>query len=108
MSIPMHPERRVLVEGKPVLPADLAVGQVLTFYVQVTEPVAVVLPADEAPIEALPSAAPEAASELAATAELAAAPEMPATASPLPLIGLTGLLLLALGGGLGYARRAGR
>lgn len=37
--------------------------------------------------------------------ELVAAPQLPATASPLPLIGLMGGLLLALGSGLGAIRR---
>jgi len=100
MSIPMHPDRKVLVDGNQVLPKDLTVGQTLTFYVKVSEPVAMVLPADNAPLEPLP--VPE------AETEMAAAPSMPKTASQLPLIGLAGLALLALGGALRRVRKSER
>jgi hypothetical protein len=97
-NIAIDPARRVMVDGRAVRPSELAVGQVLSFYVQVTEPVAAFEPADEAPLAPMPLPAEE-----PAAAE--PAPEMPATAGPLPLIGLTGLALLALGGGIGFARR---
>lgn len=98
MNISFDPARRVMVDGRGVRPSELAVGQTLSFYVKVTEPVAAFEPGDDAPLApvAMPAAEP---------AEEEPAPPMPATASPLPLIGLTGLALLALGGGLGYARR---
>ena len=95
MPIAMHPERKVMVDGNAVLPADLAVGQTLTFFVKVTEPVAVVEPADEAPIAAMPF--PEVTD---VSQEVAPPPAMPRTASPLPALGLGGLVLLALGGGI--------
>jgi hypothetical protein len=96
MDIAIDPARKVLVKGKAVAPADISVGQELTFYVKVSEPVAAFEPADEAPLAAMPMPEPAAPEP---------APEMPATASPLPLIGVTGLALLALGGGLTLARR---
>lgn len=97
-DLSIDPARRVLIDGKPVRPADLAVGQTLTFYVKVTEPVAALEPADEAPLAPMPLPAEE-----PAAAE--PAPAMPTTASPLPAIGLAGLALLALGGGIGFFRR---
>lgn len=96
-TIAFDPARRVMVDGRAVRPSELAVGQVISFYVKVTEPVAAFEPADEAPLAPMPMPVEEPAAE--------PAPEMPATASPLPLIGLTGLALLALGGGIGFARR---
>jgi LPXTG-motif cell wall-anchored protein len=98
-NIAIDPARKVMVAGKAVSPVDIAVGQELSFYVKVSEPVAALEPADTAPLAPMPL--PEPAAEPAP----AAAPEMPKTASPLPLIGLGGLALLALGGGLGLARR---
>jgi hypothetical protein len=97
-TIAFDPARRVMVDGRAVRPSELAVGQVISFYVKVTEPVATFEPADEAPLAPMPLPAEE-------PAEAEPAPAMPATASPLPLIGLTGLALLALGGGIGLARR---
>jgi len=99
MAIAMHPDRKVTVDGASVLPADLAVGQTLTFFVKVTEPVAVIAPADEAPVAAMPY--PEVAD---VTQDVAPPPPLPKTASPLPALGLGGLLLLALGGGIRRVR----
>jgi hypothetical protein len=97
-NVAFDPARRVMVDGKAVRPSELAVGQVISFYVKVSEPVAALEPAADEPIAPLPMPAEE-------PAAAAPAPEMPATASPLPLIGPTGLALLALGGGIGFARR---
>ncbi len=87
-SIRFDPKRRVLVNGKPVTPSQLAVGQELTAYVKVTEPAATLAPADEDALAAQPLED--------ADAERLASAEMPSTASPLPLIGLGGALLLAV------------
>jgi hypothetical protein len=97
-DVAIDPQRKVMVDGKAVNPKDIAVGQELTFLVKVTEPVGALEPADTAPLAPMPL------SEQAA-AKPAAAPAMPSTAGPLPLIGLGGLALLALGGAIGVIRR---
>jgi hypothetical protein len=100
-NIRIDPKRRVLVNGKPVRPDQLAVGQEITAYVKVTEPVLALAPADES--EPLATQPLEAADARVASAE--DSPRMPTTAGPLPLIGASGLLLLAIGGALGLLRR---
>jgi hypothetical protein len=97
-TIRLDPKRRVLVDGKPVRPDQLAVGQVITAYVKVTEPVVALAPADaNEPLVTQPI-------EDADSTRVASA-EMPTTAGPLPLIGVGGLLMLAIGGALGVLRR---
>lgn len=96
-DIAIEPGRKVMVDGKAVSPTNLAVGQELTFYVKVTEPVAALEPAESEPFVPLPLPEP--------AAEPAPEPAMPTTASPLPLVGLGGLIMLALGGGLSLVRR---
>ena len=90
-----------MINGEAVAPKDIAVGQEVTFYVKVSEPVAALEPADTAPLAPMPLA-----EEAAPAAE--PTPDMPKTASPLPLIGLGGVALLALGGVLGFFRRRQR
>jgi len=63
-----------------------------------------IAPAEPAPIAAAPEPAPEPAPEAPAP-QVAAAPELPKTASPLPTIGLIGLLSLAGAFGLRLFRR---
>jgi hypothetical protein len=102
-TIRIDPKRRVLVDGKPIRPDQLAVGQEITAYVKVTEPVLALAPADAGePLVTQPI-------ENAGPARVASAedsPQMPTTAGPLPLLGGSGLLLLAIGGALGLVRRA--
>lgn len=81
---------RVLVEGKPVRVDDLAVGQVLTAYVKVTEPVMALAPADDNEALDLEPVGP------AAPVLAAANPTMPKTASPLSTYGAAGIALLLL------------
>ena len=69
------PNRMVMVEGKAMKPKDIAIGQELTFYVKVTEPVAALEPADTAPLAPMPLPAEPAA---------APAPATPKPASPPP------------------------
>jgi len=95
MDIEIHPDRKVIVDGVAVLPRDAAVGKQLTFYIKVNEPVAALESSDG-------SMSTGAISEPAADTTT---PDMPKTASPLPLIGLSGLALLVLGGGLSRLRR---
>lgn len=97
-DIAIDPKRKVMVAGEAVAPRDIAVGQEVTFYVKVTEPVAALEPADTEPLAPMPLV-----EETAPAAE--PVPEMPKTASPVPLIGLGGLALLGLGGALGLIRR---
>jgi hypothetical protein len=95
-DIAIDPNRKVMVGGKALAPRDIAVGQEVTFYVKVSEPVAELEPADTEPLAPMP---------LPEQTVAAPAPAMPKTAGPLPLIGLGGLALLALGGVLGFVRR---
>jgi hypothetical protein len=90
--IKTRPEFRVLIEKTPTRVRDLAVGQELTAYVKVTEPVVALAPADTsvAEIEPVPLESTE------PPVEQRVAQVMPATASNGPLLGLIGLCLLAL------------
>jgi hypothetical protein len=97
-KIETRPEFRVKVDGKPVSVRNLAVGQELTAYVKVSDPVIALEPYDPAPLETTPleSAPPTMASNETA--------DMPRTASALPGIGTLGGLLLAFAGVLTYFR----
>ncbi|HET9447726.1 MAG TPA: hypothetical protein VFO35_15780 [Steroidobacteraceae bacterium] len=99
-TVQISPQRRVLVNGKSLRADQLALGQELTIYAKVNEPVATVAPAEVSePVEFWPLENEP--------ARLAAAdPQMPHTASLLPAIGLGGVLLLGVGAVLGALRRA--
>lgn len=99
-SIRFDPQRRVLVDGKPLHPTQLAVGQELTAYVKVTEPAATLAPADQEALATYPIEHAE--------AEQVASAQMPETASPVPLFGLGGALMLAIGAALAFVRRRAR
>ena len=106
IGINIKPNARMNVDGKMVGIQDVAVGQELTAYVHVTDP-GIALASDVEVVEFTPvPAAPEAAPEPAA--QVAAAPEMPTTATRLPLAGTIGLILLALGAGISLLRLRGR
>lgn len=98
-SIRFDPKRRVLVNGKGVSPNQLAVGQELTAYVKVTEPAATLATDDDDALIAFP---------FEDEPERTASAEMPTTASPLPLIGTIGALLLTIGAALASWRRRTR
>ena len=55
-DIAIDPKRKVMVDGEAVAPKDIAVGQEVTFYVKVSEPVAALEPADTAPLAPMPLA----------------------------------------------------
>jgi hypothetical protein len=95
-SLRFDPQRRVLVDGKPIAPNRLAVGQELTAYVKVREPEATLAPADDAALSFQPLEDAE--------VERVASAEMPATASLLPSIGAGGALFLMLGAALAMLR----
>jgi len=97
-KIETRPEFRVKVDGKPVSVRNLAVGQQLTAYVKVSDPVIALEPAE--PTEAL-AAYPI---EEAAPAMAANTAEMPRTAGPMPLVASLGALLLAFAGMLTFLR----
>jgi len=102
--IETNPDLEVLVGGSPTRVHDLAVGQELTAYIKVAEPVfelAQPPTAAPVPVEAkeLPPAPPEPATHLAR--------EMPRTGGPIPLIALIGATLLALSGVLRGVLRGG-
>lgn len=104
-AIDVKPGFRLNVNGKPTPIEDIAVGQELSAYVHVTDPGIALAPAEpSAPVEFTPvPAAPEPAPEQT----VASATEMPKTAGPLPLTGVIGLGLLALGAGIAFLRRRG-
>jgi hypothetical protein len=97
-KIETRPEFRVKVDGKPVSVRNLAVGQPLTAYVKVSDPVIALEPAE--PTEALASYP----IEEAAPAMAANTAEMPRTAGPMPLVASLGALLLAFAGMLTFLR----
>lgn len=102
-TVQVTPQRRVLVDGKSYRVSELALGQELTFYAKVDEPVATLAPADASePVEFV-------ALEASEPTQLAAAdPQMPKTASLLPAVGAGGGLLLALGALVSLFRRQRR
>jgi len=97
-KIETRPEFRVKIDGKPVSVRNLAVGQELTAYVKVSDPVIALEPAEASePLAAYPieEAAPMVADNTA---------EMPTTASALPTVAGFGALLLAFAGMLTFLR----
>lgn len=104
-AINVKPGFRINVDGRSTPIEDIAVGQEITAYVNVTDPGIALAPAEASdPVEFTPvPAEPEPAPE-----PVAAAPaEMPKTASQLPLLGAFGVALLALGAGFAFLRRRG-
>jgi LPXTG-motif cell wall-anchored protein len=106
IGVNVAPNERLNVGGKPTRIEDVAIGQELTAYINVTDPGIALAQADEtAPVEFTPvPATPEPEPAAVATA----APEMPKTATSLPLIGSIGFVLLALGAGFAFLRRRSR
>jgi hypothetical protein len=97
-KIETRPEFRVKIDGKPVSVRNLAVGQELTAYVKVTEPVMALAPAEPSePVVSYPI-------EDAAPALAANDADMPHTASALPAVAGFGGLLLAFAGMLTFLR----
>jgi hypothetical protein len=97
-KIETRPEFRVQIDGKPTSVRNLAVGQELTAYVKVSDPVIALAPAAvEEPLVLTPiePAAPMVAENTA---------EMPHTASALPTAAGLGALLLAFAGMLTFLR----
>jgi hypothetical protein len=100
-TVQVDPQRRVLVNDKKYRIDELAIGQELTIYAKVDEPVAAFVPAERSenpefsPIEVVP------------VRVAAAEPEMPTTANSLLSIGLSGVILMCLGVVLGLIRRQG-
>lgn len=104
MGINVASNERVNVGGRMVPVGELAVGQTISAYINVNDPGIAVASEDPGPVEFTPiTAEPEPAPEPAVAA--APAPEMPKTASNLPLAGTIGLLLLVVGAGIAFLRR---
>jgi hypothetical protein len=102
--IKTDPNLRVLVDGEKVPVQELALGQELTTYIKVSEPMIALAPETEtAPLALSPLESADTRMAAADTAE--ASPAMPETASNLPAIGASGLALLALGILLAVYRR---
>ena len=103
IGINVKSNAKLNINGKMTPVADVAVGQELTTYVSVTDP-GIALASDVETVEFTPvPATPE--PEPAPAAQVAAAPEMPTTATQLPLAGVIGLILLAIGAGIAFLRR---
>jgi len=93
---------RVVINGQSVPLDQVAVGQELTTYVKVSEPV-VAMALDVETIQTVPL---EPATPLPVVASnVTPPPPMPQTASLLPALGIAGALLIALGMALGWAGR---
>lgn len=96
---------RININGRSTRIEDVAVGQEITAYINVRDPGIALAPAEPTetvvftPVPAEPEPEPAAV----ATAE----PEMPKTATQLPLLGVLGVALLALGAGFAFLRRRG-
>ena len=103
IGINVKSNAKLNINGKMTPVADVAVGQELTTYVSVKDP-GIALASDVETVEFTPvPATPE--PEPAPAAQVAAAPEMPTTATQLPLAGAIGLILLAIGAGIAFLRR---
>lgn len=103
IGVNVKPNERLNIAGKMTPIQDVAIGQELTTYIHVTDP-GIALASDVEVVEFTPvPATPEPAPAAQAAAE--PAPEMPKTATNLPLAGTIGLILLALGAGITLLRR---
>lgn len=101
-TVQVPPDRRVLVDGKKYRVSELALGQELTIYARVDEPLAALAPAEASdPVDFVPI---EVEPIRVATAE----PEMPRTASGLPALGLLGVFLVCLAVAIELIRRVRR
>ena len=99
-AINVRPGFRLNVNGKSTPIEEIAVGQEITAYVNVTDPGIALAPAEPSdPVEFTPVPA-EPEPEQAASAPA----EMPKTATRLPLLGAFGVALLALGAGFAFMR----
>jgi LPXTG-motif cell wall-anchored protein len=100
-AINVKPGFRLNVNGRSTPVEEIAVGQEITAYVNVTDPGIALAPAEASdPVEFTPvPATPEPEAVAAAPAE------MPKTATQLPLLGVFGVALLALGAGFALLRR---
>lgn len=102
-AINVAPDFRLNVNGRSTRVEDVAVGQEITAYVNVRDPGIAAAPAE--PTETIVftpvPAQPEPEPEPVASAE----PEMPKTATQLPLLGAFGVALLALGVAFAFMRR---
>src|SRR5690349_21702410 len=98
-KIETRPEFRVKVDGKPVSVRNLAVGQELTAYVKVSDPVISLEPSE--PTEQLAAYPIEEAAPAPVAANTA---DMPRTAGPMPTVLGLGGLLLAFAGMLTFLR----
>lgn len=107
MGINVGSNERVNIGGRLVPISEVAVGQELSAYIHVTDPGIALASESTGPVEFTPiTAEPEPEPEPAAT--VAETPQMPKTATNLPLAGTIGALLLALGAGLAFLRRRAR
>jgi hypothetical protein len=105
--IPVSRDFRVVINGRPVGLDQVAVGQELTTYVRVSEPV-MALVLDEEEVETVPLEPAVSMAVVAVARAPQEAPTMPRTASLVPAMGIAGALLIAFGLSLGWALRQAR
>ncbi len=102
-AINVKPGFRLNVNGRSTPVEEVAVGQEITAYVNVTDPGIALAPAEASdPVEFTPVPAEPEPEPVQA---VAAPPEMPKTATQLPLLGAFGVALLVLGAGFAFLRR---
>jgi LPXTG-motif cell wall-anchored protein len=109
IGVNLKSNERINIAGRMTRIQDVAIGQELTAYIHVTDP-GIALASDIedvefTPVPASPEPAPAASAAPDTQVADAPAPEMPKTASNLPLAGTIGIALLALGAGIALARR---
>ena len=106
LGINVAPNARVNINGRMTPLSDVAVGQELSAYIHVSDPGIALASEEPGPVQFTPVTAEPEPEPTVAAAE--PAPEMPKTASRLPLAGTIGLVLLALGAGIAVVRRRAR
>jgi LPXTG-motif cell wall-anchored protein len=95
--IKTDPKFRVLIDKQPTRVQDLAVGQELSAYLKVSDPMIALEPAE--------AAEPVALTPLADTPPPSEGAPLPTTGSFVPALGLAGAIVLCLGAALGFLRR---
>jgi hypothetical protein len=106
LGINVAPNARVNINGRMTPLSEVAIGQELSAYIHVSDPGIALASEEPGPVEFTPVTAEPEPEPTVAAAE--PAPEMPKTATRLPMVGAIGLVLLALGAGIAVVRRRGR
>lgn len=106
IGVNVRANERVNVNGRMTPINEVAIGQELGVYIHVTDPGIALASEEPGPVAFTPVTAEPEPEPAVVAAE--PAPEMPKTATHLPLAGLAGVILLALGAGIAVVRRRAR